>query len=200
IKGEGVMETFKLVSKITAKHLYNRLKGKSEPIDRKKPEKPAKHARPKTVAGHKKVPIPVSEPEPLPDANPFGDSIPFPEASNPLNAGYEKMEEVSLEQLLEGRERPATLSGAIPVPIPDDIEELGAEELVPAADENPLDVAVADEPLPPLEPFPSPAAVAPANGQIEALEARVRLLEGSLNDVLRTLNDLTSRLKNQIGR
>ena len=39
IKGEGVMETFKLVSKITAKHLYNRLKGKSEPIDRKKPGK-----------------------------------------------------------------------------------------------------------------------------------------------------------------
>src|SRR3982075_3132868 len=32
IKGEGVMETFKLVSKITAKHLYARLKGKSEPI------------------------------------------------------------------------------------------------------------------------------------------------------------------------
>src|SRR5712691_4184324 len=37
IKGEGVMETFKLVSKITAKHLFNRLKGKGAPIDRKKP-------------------------------------------------------------------------------------------------------------------------------------------------------------------
>src|SRR5581483_3753156 len=134
--------------------------------------------------------------------NPFGDSLPFPEASNPLNAGYEKMEEVSLEQLLEGRERPATMSGAIPVPIPDDIEELGAEELVPAHDENPLGVALADEPLPPLEPFPSPAPAAAVanNGQVEALEARVRQLEGSLNDVLRTLNDLTSRLKNQIGR
>jgi signal recognition particle receptor subunit beta len=202
IKGEGVMETFKLVSKITAKHLYNRLKGKSEPIERKKPEKPAKAHKPKTIAGNKKVPIPVSEPEPLPEANPFGDSIPFPEAdANPLKAGYEKMEEVSLEQLLEGRERPATMSGAIPVPIPDDIEELGAEELVPAADDNPLGVGLADE-LPPLEPFPSPAA-APAtanNGQIEALQARVRQLEASLNDVLRTLTDLTSRLKNQIGR
>src|SRR5213075_2624581 len=61
IKGEGVMETFKLVSKITAKHLYNRLKGKSEPIDRKKPEKPAKHAKTKTVAGTKRVPF--TEPE-----------------------------------------------------------------------------------------------------------------------------------------
>src|SRR5712671_3651395 len=36
LKGEGVMETFKLASKITAKHLYARLKGKSEPIDRSK--------------------------------------------------------------------------------------------------------------------------------------------------------------------
>ncbi|HUJ13440.1 MAG TPA: GTPase domain-containing protein [Thermoanaerobaculia bacterium] len=196
IKGEGVMETFKLVSKITAKHLYNRLKGKSEPIERKKPEKPAKHhAKPKTVAGTKKLPIPVAEPEPQLDANPFGDSMPFPEAdANPLSSGYEKMEEVSLEQLLEGRERPATLSGAIPVPIPDDIEELGAEELM-AADETPLSIAVMEEPAP----APPPVAAA-SNGQIQALEQRVRQLEGSLSDVLRTLTDLTSRLKNQIGQ
>ena len=48
--------------------------------------------------------------------NPFADSLgadPFP-AANPLEAGYEKMEEVSLEQLLmDGRERPATISGAM---------------------------------------------------------------------------------------
>jgi mutual gliding-motility protein MglA len=198
IKGEGVMETFKLVSKITAKHLYNRLKGKSEPIDRKKPEKPAK-GKAKTIAGTKRVPIPEPEPEPapLPESNPFGDSMPFPEA-NPLSSGYEKMEEVSLEQLLEGRERPATMSGAIPVPIPDDVEELGAEEMMPI-EESPLDLAV--DPLPELPPLtasaPPPAA---SNGQIAALEQRVKQLEGSLNDVLRTLNDLTSRLKNQIGR
>src|SRR5438477_7181411 len=122
IKGEGVMETFKLVSKITAKHLYNRLKGKPEPIERKKPEKPVK-GKAKTIAGTKKVPIPEPEPElaPLTESNPFGDSMPFPDA-NPLNSGYEKMEEVSLEQLLEGRERPATMSGTIPVP--DDVAEL----------------------------------------------------------------------------
>ena len=105
------------------------------------------------------------------------------------------MEEVSLEQLLEGRERPATLSGSIPVPLPDDVEELGAEEMVPL-DENPLGVALMDEPL--SAPTPVPASAA-SNGQIAALEQRVRQLEGSLNDVLRTLNDLTSRLKNQIG-
>jgi len=188
IKGVGVMETFKLVSKITAKHLYNRLKGKAEPIERKKPEKPAKHAKPKTVAGTKRVPH-VPEPPPLPEANPFGDSMPFPE-SNPLNAGYEKMEEVSLEQLLEGRERPATMSGTIPVPM-EDVEELGAEEMVPL-DENPLGAFV-DEPV------RSSAAVS-NNGQIAALEQRVRQLEGSLKDILKTLGDLTTRVKNQIGQ
>src|SRR5260370_133545 len=80
IKGEGVMETFKLVSKITAKHLYNRLKGKSEPIDRKKPAKAAR------------------------------------------------------------------------------------------------------------------------NGEVGALESSVKQLEGSVNDILKTLNELTNRVKNQIGR
>jgi signal recognition particle receptor subunit beta len=189
IKGEGVMETFKLVSKITAKHLYNRLKGKSEPIERKKPEKAAKHAKPKTIAGTKKVPLPPPIPEP--EVSPFGDSIPFPEAS-PLDAGYEKMEEVSLEQLLEGRERPATMSGNVPIPVAlDEVEELGAEELVDA----PLSVALMDEP----EPFPAPKAAA-SNGQIAALEKRVKQLEGSLKDILQTLTDLTNRVKNQIGR
>jgi hypothetical protein len=117
--------------------------------------------------------------------------VPFPE-SNPLDAGYEKMEEVSLEQLLEGRERPATMSGAIPVPIPEEVEELGAEEMVPM-EESPLSVALMDEPA------PAPAAAA-SNGQIAALEQRVRKLEGSLQDVLRTLTDLTARIKNQIGQ
>ncbi|MDQ6803208.1 MAG: GTPase domain-containing protein [Acidobacteriota bacterium] len=191
IKGEGVMETFKLVSKITAKHLYNRLKGKSEPIERKKPEKAAKHAKPKTVAGNKKLPPPEPSPLPEPDVSPFGDSMPFPEAS-PLDAGYEKMEEVSLEQLLEGRERPATMSGTVPIPVAmDEVEELGAEELV----DNPLSVALMDEPAQ----LPPPRAAA-SNGQIAALESRVKQLEGSLNDILKTLNELTSRVKNQIGR
>jgi signal recognition particle receptor subunit beta len=188
IKGEGVMETFKLVSKITAKHLYARLKGKSEPIERKKPEKAAKHAKPKTIAGTKKTP---HLPPPEPELSPFGDSMPFPEA-NPLDAGYEKMEEVSLEQLLEGRERPATMSGTVPIPVAlDEVEELGAEELV---DSNPLSVALMDEPS-----LPPPRAAA-SNGQIAALESRVKQLEGSLKDILQTLNDLASRVKNQIGR
>ena len=193
IKGEGVVETFKLVSKITAKHLYNRLKGKSEPIERKKPEKPAKAAKPKTIHGTKRVPAPEPPPPaPEPEMNPFGDSVPFPE-SNPLNAGYEKIEEVSLEQLLEGRERPATMSGTIPVPL-EEVEELGAEEMVPI-DESPLSVALMDEPAPARK-----AASAASNGQVAALEKRVKELEGSLKEVLKALNDLTARVRNQIGQ
>src|SRR5687767_10180025 len=131
IKGEGVMETFKLVSKITAKHLFNRLKGKSEPIDRKKPAKPAA-AKPKPAPVPAPFrPAPPPEPE-LPPLTPFPEAVPFPEATeSPLSAGYEKMEEVSLEQLLEGRERPATFSGAVSVPVDvEEIEEIGAESMV----------------------------------------------------------------------
>ena len=202
IKGEGVMETFKLVSKITAKHLFNRLKGKPEPIDRKKPEKAHKaaaHKPSKTSHGRTKVP----EPEPFPagpDLNAFPE-VPFPE-SNPLNAGYEKMEEVSLEQLLEGRERPATMSGSVPVPIPmDDVEEIGAEHLV--QDESPLAFELD-------EPSPLGAAVA-SNGQIAALEQKVRQLEqqvssmrsqhrASLDEILRALSDLTTKVRGQLSQ
>ena len=102
-------------------------------------------------------------------------------------------EEVSLEQLLEGRERPATMSGTVPIPVAlDEVEELGTHELV----DNPLSVALMDEPSPP----PPPPRAAASNGQIVALENRVKQLEGSLNDILKTLNDLTNRVKNQIGR
>src|SRR5712691_125712 len=87
IKGEGVMETFKLVSKITAKHLYNRLKGKAEPIDRSKPVKPEKPAKAKTEHGKTKLPAapPPRPPQPEPLTNPFADSVPFPES--PMSQG-----------------------------------------------------------------------------------------------------------------
>src|SRR5438034_250319 len=126
LKGEGVMETFKLVSKITAKHLMARFKG-------------GKTEAPKKPAAKKSAKAP--EPEPLPP--PFPDAVPFPES--PMNGGYETMEEVSLEDLLsEGRERPATMSGNVPMPVVEEIEELGDHELVPA--DEPVAVAVLDEP------------------------------------------------------
>src|SRR5205085_1800190 len=146
IKGEGVMETFKLVSKITAKHLMARLKGGKSEAPTAAPPAAKKEAKPEAKAAKPvpKAPEPIAAEAP----NPFAESVPFPESA-PLDAGYEKMEEVSLEQLLsEGRERPSTMSGNVAVPIEvDDIEELAAEEMVPVAvmDEEPAIVSASHE-------------------------------------------------------
>ncbi|HSP15632.1 MAG TPA: GTPase domain-containing protein [Thermoanaerobaculia bacterium] len=206
LKGDGVMETFKTVSKMTAKHLFNRLKGKSEPIDRKKAAATAKAEK---KSGKAKA-APAPEPPPFEEAPPltsFPDTVPFPEASeNPPDAGYEKMEEVSLEQLLqEGRERPATFAGNIAVPIEvEDVEELGAEEMV----DEPVAVAVMDEPQPSKK--KASAAAAPAGRGQAGLEAQVRDLEqqietlkskhrDELEAILRQLGELTARVRQQLG-
>jgi signal recognition particle receptor subunit beta len=174
IKGEGVMETFHLVSKITAKHLYARLQGKPIPVEKAKPATKA-------------------EPEPEPEApNPFADSVPFPESQ--IDSSYDGMEEVSLEQLLsEGRERPATMSGNVPVPVDfEDVEELDAEALVPV---EYTAVAVMDEPAP--------------DDRIAILEQKVTSLQSELDsvreahrveieEILRDLGDLTARLRRLI--
>jgi signal recognition particle receptor subunit beta len=206
IKGEGVMETFKLVSKITAKHLFNRLKGKSEPIPKAKIEAKKPAAAP--------APVAIPEPEPEPEvaepvaevANPFADSMPFPDSGRADDSGYERMEEVSLEQLLgEGRERPATMSGNIAVPIDmDEVEELGAEEMVAIDEPSPAAVAVLDEP----EPQPGLAFEA-GNARIEALEMEVQQLQQQLRTareehrttleaLLTDLTDLTGRVREQL--
>src|SRR6185369_17198808 len=92
----------------------------------------------------------------------------------PIDSGYEAMEEVSLEQLLEGRERPATLSGAVPVPLDaiDEVEELAPEEVV---EEPAVAVAFADE--------PSPSTMVHASGgdRVMALEAEVEQLRTKLS-------------------
>ena len=184
LKGDGVMETFRLVSKITAKHLLGRLKGKSEPIERKKPA-----AAPKIAA--KPAPEPEPEPEPVaaaPEMNPFADSIPFPEEppfpeAGPVNDGYEKMEEVSLEQLLEGRERPTTIGGSVVVPV-DEIEELGTEQLV--SHDTPA-TAVMD----------APKTLTSASST-SALEAEVRELRSQLESFARELESLASRIRSRL--
>ena len=165
VKGEGVMETFRLVSKITAKHLLARLKGRSEaPAPRKTAEPP---------------------PPPPPVQAPFADSVPFPETAAD---GYEKAEEVSLDELLEGRERP-TFTGAVPVPIAidEEIEELGTEEILSAAP-----VAVMEEPRTEPEPEPEPE---PENGRVAELEAELQRVRGVLQDVVQQLADLTERVR-----
>jgi signal recognition particle receptor subunit beta len=178
IKGEGVMETFHLVSKITAKHLYARLQGKPIPVEKAKPAAKAE-------------PEPEQEPEQA-APNPFADSVPFPESQ--IDSSYDGMEEVSLEQLLsEGRERPATMSGNVALPVDfEDVEELDAEAMVSVDDGTA--VAIDD---------------APGDDRIAILEQKVTSLQSELDslrdehrveieELLRDLGDLTARLRRRL--
>jgi signal recognition particle receptor subunit beta len=193
LQGEGVMETFKLISKITAKHLFAKLNvGKSAP-----------QKRVSSVSQKVQVPVkepePEPEPEPLPEVpNPFEDSVPFAEAAA-VETDYDKAEEVSLEQLLaEGRERPATISGDVALPLlpnMDEVEELGHEELLPV--EEDIAVAVMDE--------PSPEPVVLADTRVEELEAQIASLrekllikQNALESILRELDDLRARVSAQL--
>jgi signal recognition particle receptor subunit beta len=177
IKGEGVMETFQLVSRITAKHLYARLQGKPIPVEKTKPATKA-------------------EPEPEPEAeqaapNPFADSVPFPES--PIDSSYDRMEEVSLEQLLsEGRERPATMSGNVALPVEfEDVEELDTESMVDV-DDTP--VAVVEE--------PADDRVAIFEQKVSSLQSEVDSLREEhrveLEEILRDLDDLISRVRRRL--
>ena len=198
LKGDGVMETFRLISKITAKHLFARLKGtgsttaprKSSPAIPKVEVRPAPMPEPELDT----EPLAMLDNEPLAEApNPFADSVPFPDDAAPVAADYDAAEEVSLDQLLaEGRSRPSTLSGDVAVP-DDEVEELGAEHLV----EAPAAVAVMDE--------PDPAPVVYADNRVEELEAQVSSLrqklqikQTALETILRELDDLRARVSAQL--
>ncbi|HEX6098972.1 MAG TPA: GTPase domain-containing protein [Thermoanaerobaculia bacterium] len=200
LKGQGVMETFKLISKITAKHLFTRLKGGTS-VAPKKTAAPA--VTPKVEVRPAPEPEPESEPlamldnEPLAEApNPFADSVPFPESDVPVEADYDRAEEVSLDQLLaEGRTRPATFAGDVPVPAVaddvDDVDELGAEHLV---EESPVAVAVMEE-----EPVVfADSRVTELESQIAALEQKLRIRETALQTILRELDDLRARVSAQL--
>jgi signal recognition particle receptor subunit beta len=196
IKGEGVMETFKLVSKITAKHLMARLKGGKTEAPAAAAPASKKEAKPAKPAAAPKPKAPVPEPEPVEVANPFADSVPFPESA-PLDSGYEKMEEVSLEQLLsEGRERPATMSGNVAVPIEvDEVEELAVEDAVPVA-------VMDEEPVPAIVSAGADDRVAALEQEVQQLKSKLKILRDdrrtALEAILRELNDLTERVRAQL--
>jgi signal recognition particle receptor subunit beta len=137
VQGEGVMETFKLVSKVTAKHLVSKLQGKPA-------AKPA--AKREAAKISVKAPTPLiqeEEPEEIEGTSPLEPDFisPLPEApfeQAPDEQSYEKVEEVSLEELLEGRERPATMSGNIAIPVPEEeIESMEEAEMLPLAEAEP---------------------------------------------------------------
>ncbi len=197
VKGQGVMETFRLVSKITAKHLYARLQGKS-PGEKKK-----------SAAARKAEAQREPEPGPIAEANNFPDSVPFPEAQ--IDSSYDAMEEVSLEQLLsEGRERPATMSGNVPLPVdlsrlepvdePDDVEELHAHEMV-VHEETPLPEARIEEP--PLSPdTANDDRLANLEQQVHSLKSQLDFeraeRRAEMQEVLRDLDALVTRLRGRV--
>jgi signal recognition particle receptor subunit beta len=128
LNGDGVMETFHLVSKITARHLIARLQGKAS-----KPTRSAVEAKGELAATTQESGVPSGESAPEEQVIGFSadlhfadsferepversdDSEPFPlDVSD--EARYDHVEEISIDQLLEGRERPATLRGEQPLP------------------------------------------------------------------------------------
>jgi len=123
LRGDGVMETFKLISKITAKHLIKRLSGKGGKSDLSDERKAGKKVTAAVATSEEAVPEAFS-----PSENPFSSQeAPF-EGDNTRE--YDNAEEVSLEKLLEGRERPATFAGNFAVPFVEsdnEIEELPAD-------------------------------------------------------------------------
>jgi hypothetical protein len=133
-----------------------------------------------------------------PELNPFADSVPFPDSG--IGSGYEKAEEVSLEQLLsEGRERPATIGGSVPIPIipmADDVEELGAEELV---EDAPIAVAVEEEAAPAMVGGDGAAAM---EIRVRELEEQIRTIRAQhreqLEELLRELGKLTEAVRAQL--
>jgi signal recognition particle receptor subunit beta len=215
IRGDGVMETFKLVSKITAKHLFARLKGKSEPVSRLTPT-----AAPKVAVRSQPVAAPEPEPEPedvgdamldnepLAEApNPFADSMPFADTAA-VEADYEAAEEVSLEQLLaEGRTRPETLHGDIAVPITDDVEDIGAESLVEAHAEDAIGEAetldeaqaIDDGSHAPVESIVlADSRITELEEQIVSLQEKLQIRERALEAILTDLDHLRARVTQQL--
>jgi len=209
IKGTGVMETFKLVSKITAKHLITRLKGgKPESKDQKKRVAAVKETSQSPAPKIASTPRP--EPEPLLDTpvNPFASSVPFPEAAS-VAEDYERAEEVSLDQLLEGRERPATIADTTPIPIPFEDEEIDdlSDDTMIAVEEPPPPPPSRPRAVPP--PAPRAVAASAGNGKsLAALEAEVARLESqmasmksrhhaALDEIVRGLGELTERVRRQ---
>ena len=194
LKGTGVMETFRLISKITAKHLFTRLKGgKTDP--------PARKSTAAVPAAKVEVKMPAPEPEPeiaildndpiAAAPNPFADSMPFGNDA-PVEEDYDRAEEVSLDQLLaEGRSRPQTISGNVAIPDADEVEELGAEALL----EAPVAVAVMDEPAPVVF---ADNRVHELEQQIASLQQKLRVRDSALKAILEELDELRDRVSREL--
>jgi len=195
VQGEGVMETFKLATKITAKHLIGKLQGKSTSRPGRVEKKKSKKT---TVAA-----VPPPAPSFAIDDNPFATSLPDDSFEPPPDApfedpstGYEGVEEVSLEQLLEGRERPSTLAGNTRVPEAEPEEEAprldeplgGGEDEIEHLDEGLL---IPEEAQPEPTPIESPSAeLAELRAEIGQLREEVAQLKEALRNGVAELGKL----------
>jgi signal recognition particle receptor subunit beta len=195
VQGEGVMETFKLATKITAKHLIGKLQGKST-------SRPGRVEKKKSKKASAFVPTPEPEPAFATDDNPFASSLPDdsipPSADAPFedpSTGYEGVEEVSLEQLLEGRERPATMAGNTRVPFPAEDEPPAAAEPVSASEDEieHLDAGllIPEEARSQPTPIESPSAeIAELRAEIGQLRQEIAQLKEALRNGVAELGKL----------
>lgn len=220
VQGEGVMETFKLVSKVTAKHLVAKLQG-GKPLKSPPKEKDKLKAKPEEKPAAKQVSIKAPPPPPqfhadFPSSEPFGSSS-EPEGASPLEPdflsassdapfdtapdqqSYEKVEEVSLEELLEGRERPATFSGNVAIPqvepLDEDVESLEEHHLIEPA------VAVAEPEPEPLaiptsvrQPDVTPVTAGASADEVESLRREVNELRFEQQRLRQLLTDIANAI------
>src|SRR5206468_10729924 len=108
--------------------------------------------------------------------------------------------------LSEGRERPATMAGLVAIPIlpeADEVEELGAEEMV-AIEEPPIAVAVMDEPVAEAPPLPegNGELVAELEAEVAALHERLAVVKeerrAALETILLDLDALAARVRSKL--
>ena len=207
LKGEGVMETFRLVSKTTAKHLLDRMKGKKAPAEQIN-EEATVNPQPEAAAE------PLSErseaASPPPHENTFVEDSGVEdtlieesaEESAPFETDYDRMEEVSLDELLEGRDRPLTLSGNVPLPYgsEDDVEELLSGDLFEDSSSPDLAGNVENDSLPALS---DEALGGELQQEIEFLHSQIAQLQSehqeTLDTIARTLQELTNLIRSRIG-
>ena len=199
LRGDGVMETFKVASKLTAKHLLGRVKGKAPKLrDFTMKSWPAVAGAPAPAARKKtaekappaieieETPFPVEAEEVEEISTPFPESPIAEQVEAPFESAvgtdYDQVQEVSLEDLLVGRERPLTLSGNVPIP-------------VEIAEEEPEEVEALDE-AQVVEIDASPVA-ASGNGELQSEVDRLRdenqLLRDAIRRISGELSDLASR-------
>lgn len=178
LKGEGVMETFRLVSKLTAQKLLERLEGKSAESSQGEPAAIEENSQ-----RTEESPSEFKNPADIAAAGAgFDRTDVAPVDHAPFDEDYDGMEEVSLEQLLEGRDRPLTIG--VPSDRDEEVDELSDADLIEevpeplAQPESPESGAQGEEPATArsLEVQDDEEDSLPTNLEAEVIELRAELV------------------------